>query len=57
MENQGQKATNRVGKYSFVNRTVADWNRLHEEVIGDYHGKLHILRKRIRKVKGNDGDK
>ena len=33
-----------VGKYSFVNRTVADWNRLPEEVIRDCHVKSQIFR-------------
>ena len=33
-----------VGKYSFVNRTIADWNQLPEEVIRDSHGKPYIRR-------------
>ena len=44
-----------VRKYSFVNRTIADRNRLPEEVIRDSHGKLHIFRKMIRKVLTSEG--
>ena len=44
-----------AGKYSFVNRTTADWNQLPEEVIKDSHGKSHIFRKRIRKVLISEG--
>ena len=44
-----------VGKYSFVNRTTADWNRLPEEVIRDCHGKSHILWKRIRILLTGEG--
>ena len=44
-----------VGKYCFVNRTVADWNRLPEAVVRDYHGKLRILRERVREVLNSEG--
>ena len=44
-----------VGKYCFVNRTIADWNQLPEEVIRDSHGKPHIFRKRIRRVLTSEG--
>jgi hypothetical protein len=39
-----------VGKFSFVNRTIADWNRLPEGAIGTSLVKTHIFRKRVRKV-------
>jgi hypothetical protein len=39
-----------VGKFSFVNRTIADWNQLPEGAIGAYPVKTHIFRKRVRKV-------
>ena len=42
-------------KYSFVNRTTADWNQLPEGVIRKSHGKPHIFRKRVRKVTTCDG--
>ena len=58
MENEGRKAKRQrtdVGKYSFVNRTIADWNQPSEEVISDCHGKSCIFRKRIRKVLTGEG--
>jgi hypothetical protein len=33
---RARKQRTDVGKYSFVNRTIADWNRLPETVIGFY---------------------
>ena len=45
-----------VGKYSFVNKTIADWNQLPEEVIRDSHCKPHMFRKRVRIVISCDGE-
>jgi len=39
-----------IGKYSFVNRSITDWNQLPEGVIGTFHGKTHIFKTRVRKV-------
>jgi hypothetical protein len=39
-----------VGKLSFVNRTIADWNRLHEGSVETSLIKTHVFRKRVRKV-------
>jgi hypothetical protein len=39
-----------VGKFSSVNRTIADWNRLPEGAIGTSLAKTHVFRKRVRKV-------
>jgi hypothetical protein len=39
-----------VGKYSFVNRTITDWNQLSEEEIGALTGNTHSFRNRVRKV-------
>jgi hypothetical protein len=39
-----------TGKYSFVNRTIGDWNRLPAEVLGTLPCKTNTLKKRIRKV-------
>jgi hypothetical protein len=39
-----------VGKFSFVNRTIADWNRLPKGAIGTSLVKTHVFRKRVRKV-------
>jgi hypothetical protein len=38
-----------VGKISFVNRTIVDWNRLPEGAIGTSLVKTHVLRKRLGK--------
>jgi hypothetical protein len=47
---RARKQRTDVGKYSFVNRTINDWNQLPEEVRGTYPGKPRIFRKRVRKV-------
>jgi hypothetical protein len=47
---RSRKIRTDVGKFSFVNRTIADWNRLPEGAIGTLLVKAHILRKRVRKV-------
>jgi hypothetical protein len=39
-----------VGKFSFVSRTFADWNRLPEGVIGIFLIKTNVFRKTVRKV-------
>jgi len=39
-----------IGKYSFVNRSITDWNQLPEGVIGTSYGKNHIFKTRVRKV-------
>jgi hypothetical protein len=39
-----------VGKFSFVNRTIADWNQLPEGAIGTSLVKTHVFRNRVRKV-------
>jgi hypothetical protein len=38
------------GKFSFVNRTTADWNQLPEEIFGFPPAKAHTFSKRVRKV-------
>jgi hypothetical protein len=43
-----------VGKLSFVNRTVSDWNRLPEGAFGTSLVQTHIFRKRVRKVYQRD---
>ena len=37
-----------VGKYSFVNRTVRNWNQLPAGVLATFPCKLNTFRKRIR---------
>jgi hypothetical protein len=39
------------GRFSFVNRTTAKWNQLHEGAIGTSPTKTHTFRRRVRKVK------
>ena len=45
-----------IGKHSFVNRSITDWNKLPEEVIGASHGKMHIFKTRVRKLKTSEGE-
>jgi hypothetical protein len=40
-----------VGRISFVNRTIAEWNRVPDGEIWTSPIKSHTFRKRIRKVK------
>jgi hypothetical protein len=40
-----------IGKFSFVNRTITEWNQLPEVAIGTFPVKTHTLTKRVRKVK------
>jgi hypothetical protein len=47
---RARKQRTDVGKYSFVNRAITDWNQLPEGVLGTSLGKPHIFRKRVRKV-------
>jgi hypothetical protein len=44
-----------VRKFSFVNRTIADWNQLPEGVTGFSPVKIHIFSKRVRKVITREG--
>jgi hypothetical protein len=44
-----------IWKYSFVNRSITDWNLLPEGAIGTSHGKTHIFKTRVRKVKTSEG--
>ena len=39
-----------IGKYSFVNMTIQDWNQLPAEVLGTLPCKINTLKKRIRKA-------
>ena len=38
-----------IGKYSFVNRTVKNWNQLPAEALGTFPCELRIFRNRARK--------
>jgi hypothetical protein len=39
-----------IGKYSFLNRTIKNWNRLPAEAFGTFPCKPKIFRKRVRKA-------
>jgi len=39
-----------VGKYSFANRTIQEWNQLPAEVLGTLPCKLNTLENRVRKL-------
>jgi len=41
------------GKYSFVNTTIENWNRLPAEALGTFPCKPKIFRNRVRKVTVN----
>jgi hypothetical protein len=47
---RARKQRTDIGKYSFVNRAVTDWNKLPAETLGASLCKPHIFRKRVRKV-------
>jgi hypothetical protein len=47
---RSRKTRTDVGKFSFINRTIADCNRLPEGAIGTFFLKTHVFRKRVRKV-------
>jgi hypothetical protein len=38
-----------VGEFSFVGRTIADWNRLSQRATGTSLVKTHVFRKRLGK--------
>ena len=52
---RGRKQRTDIGKYSFVNRYITDWNLLTEGAIGTSHGKTRIFKTRARKVKTSEG--
>jgi hypothetical protein len=39
-----------IRKYSFVNRTIQDWNQLPAEVLGTLTCKPNYLKKKVKKV-------
>jgi len=39
-----------IGEYSFVNRTIQEWNQLPAEVLGTLPSKINTLKKRVRKA-------
>jgi hypothetical protein len=53
---RARKQRTDIGKYSFVNKSITDWNQLHEGKIGTSHGKTHIFQTRVGKVKTSEGN-
>ena len=39
-----------IGKYSFVNKTIKNWNQLPAEALGTFPCKPKIFRDRVRKA-------
>jgi len=39
-----------IGKYSFVNGTIKNWNQLPAEALGTFHSKPKIFSKRVGKA-------
>jgi len=52
---RARKQRTDIGKYSVVDRSITDWNRLPEGAIETSHGKKHIFKTRVRKVKTMEG--
>jgi len=48
--NWDRKQRTDVGKYSFVNRTIKNWNQLTAEALGTFLCKFKIFRNRVRKA-------
>ena len=44
-----------TGKYSFLNRSIVDWNQLPTGVIGTDHGNTHNFKTRVRKMLTGEG--
>jgi hypothetical protein len=47
---RARKQRTDIDNYSFVNRTIPDWNQLSEGEIGALTGNTYSFRKRVRKV-------
>jgi len=45
-----RKQRTHIGKYSFVNKTIKNWNQLLAEALGVFPCKPKICRKRVRKA-------
>jgi len=52
---RARKQRTDIGKYSFVNRSITDWNKLPAGAIRTSHGKTLIFKTRVRKVKTSEG--
>jgi len=52
---RARKRRTDIGKYSFVNRSITDWNHLPEGAYGTPHSKKHIFKTGVRKMKTSEG--
>jgi hypothetical protein len=52
---RARKQRRDTGKYSFVNRSITEWNKLPKGATGSSHGKTRIFKTRVRKVKTSEG--
>ena len=49
-KNKDRKQRTDIGKYSFVNRTIKNWNQLPAESLGFFSFKRKIFRNSVRKA-------
>jgi hypothetical protein len=54
-ENRARKQRTNIGKNTIVKRSITEWKQLPEGTIGTSHGKTHIFKTRVRKVKTSEG--
>ena len=47
---QDRKQRTDIGKYSFANRTIKNWNQLHAEALGTFTCKTTISRKKGKQL-------
>jgi hypothetical protein len=50
---RSRKQRTNIGKYSFVNRTIINWNKLPADLLASFPCKLNTFRKRVKKVVTN----
>jgi hypothetical protein len=50
---RSRKQRTDIGKYSFVNRTIINWNQLPADLLASFPCKLNTFRKRVKKVVTN----
>jgi hypothetical protein len=46
---RSRKQRTDIGKYSFVNRTIINWNLLPADLLASFPRKLNTFRKRVKK--------
>jgi hypothetical protein len=53
-EIRSRKQGTDVSNYSFVNRTIKDWNHLPAGMLASFPSKLNTFRKRVREAVASD---